>query len=209
MPGMPFNVRAADVRESILGVLASWSGMVVEERHVTAPPRTVDAMAKFLCNHIDWLAAHIAAAEVTDEVTWLVRSAHHVAYPAPVRRVPIGACVEVGCPGELIALVRLHESLLPPEISCDADPCHKWAAHQWMQLSRRMRAASSIATSTTRWLSAKDISRLWVIPPGSVYRLASEQRWRRHSQAHRTYYHEADVLRTLNQRKPEPQRKAL
>jgi hypothetical protein len=209
MPGLPFNAAAADVRETIRGVLASWSGMVVDERHVTRPGRTVSTLAGFLAKHVDWMAAHATATEVTEEVTQLVRSAHHVAYPNPVRRVLIGACVEQGCPGELFALVHPRELLLPPEINCDADPGHSWPAQQWMQLSRRMRTASPTATRATRWLSATDISRLWTIPTGSVYRLASEQRWRRRSRGRRTYYHEADVLRTFDQRELQPSRRAL
>lgn len=209
MPGIPFNAAAADVRETIRGVLASWSGMIVEERRVTKPARTVSALAKFLAHHVDWMAAHSTATEVTDEVTQLVRSAHHVAYPNPARRMPIGACVEQGCSGELFALVHPQELLLPPAINCDADPCHSWLAHQWMQLSRRLSTAPSTTTPTTRWLSATDISHLWIIPTGSVYRLASEQRWRRHSRARRTYYHETDVLHTFNKREPRPSRRPL
>ena len=208
MPGIPFNTTAADVRDAILGVLASWSGLVVKERQVTAPPRTVSALADFLGKHVDWLAAHVAATEFTDEVLRLARSARLVAYPSPIRRVPVGACVETGCTGELVALVHPQEQLLPPEISCNADSSHSWRAHQWMQLSRRIRAAPSVTTSTTRWLSARDISCLWFIPQGSVYRLASEQRWRRRSQAGRTHYHEADVTRTLYRREPRPRRRA-
>ncbi|MGH3670257.1 MAG: hypothetical protein ACRDSH_06425 [Pseudonocardiaceae bacterium] len=204
MPGIPFNTTAADVRDAILGVLASWSGMVVTERRVTAPPRTVNALASFLGKHVDWMAAHVAAAEFTDEVMQLARSARLVAYPNPIRRVPVGACVEAGCAGELVALVHPQEQLLPPEISCNADPCHNWLAHQWMQLSRRMGAGPSTTASATRWLSARDISRLWLIPQGSVYRLASEQRGRRRSQAGRTHYHEADVTHALQQRTPPP-----
>lgn len=200
MPGMPFNAAAADVRAAIRGVLGSWSGMVVEERRVTAPRRTVSALAKFLTKHVDWMAAHVAAVEATDEVAQLVRSARRVAYPNPVRRVSIGPCVESDCAGELVAFVHPQERLLPAEISCDADPCHSWLGHQWMQLGRRMSAASSITTPSTRWLSATDISRLWSIPAGSIYRLASEQRWRRRSQAGRTYYHEDDVLHAFSER---------
>jgi hypothetical protein len=203
MPGMPFNVAAADVRARILSVLASWSGMVVQERRVTAPERSVEALVTFLGRHVDWIAAHATATEATDEVAQLARAARRVAYPNPVRRVAIGGCVEVGCGGELVAFVHPQEPLLPAEIRCDADPCHSWLEHHWMQLNHRMGAVSSIAAATaTRWLSAADISRLWGIPPGSVYRLASEQRWRRRNQAHRTYYHEVDVLQAFGQRKP-------
>ena len=201
-PGMPFNAAAADVRARILSVLGSWSGMVAEERRVTAPERSVGAVVTFLGRHVDWIAAHPAAAEATDEVAQLVRAARRVAYPNPVHRVAIGGCVEVGCGGELVAFVHPHEPLLPAEIRCDADPCHRWLEHHWVQLSHRMGRAPSIATATTtRWLSAADISRLWGIPPGSVYRLASEQQWRRRYQARRTYYHEGDVLQTFDQRK--------
>jgi hypothetical protein len=98
--------------------------------------------------------------------------------------------------------VHPHEPLLPAEIRCDVDPRHSWLEHHWMQLRHRMGTAQSIATATTtRWLSTTDISRLWAIPPGSVYRLASEQQWRRRKQARRTYYHEVDVLRTFAHRK--------
>ncbi len=201
MPGMPFNAAAADVRARILSVLGSWSGMVVEERRVTAPERSVEALVTFLGRHVDWIAAHVAVTEATDEVAQLVRTARRVAYPNPVRRVAIGGCVEVGCGGELVAFVHPQEPLQPAEIRCDVDPCHSWLEHHWMQLSHRMGTVPSIATAT-RWLSAADISRLWSIPQGSVYRLASEQQWRRRNQARHTYYHEVDVLQTFGQRKP-------
>ena len=201
MPGMPFNAPAAEVRAAILGVLASWSGMVVEDRGVTAPRRTASVLAKFLGKHVDWMAAHVTATEATDEVAQLVRSARRVAYPYPIHRVSIGACVEAGCGGELVAVVHPQEPLLPAEISCDADPRHRWLGHQWMQLSRRMSTIPSGSTPTTRWLNAADISHLWSIPAGSVYRLASEQRWRRRrNQARRMFYHEADVQHTFSQR---------
>ncbi|MCF3104177.1 hypothetical protein IPZ58_21665 [Streptomyces roseoverticillatus] len=53
----------------------------------------------------------------------------------------------------------------------------------------------------TRWISAADIARLWGIAPGSVYRHASQAQWRRQTRTGRTYYHEADVQRTLESRK--------
>jgi hypothetical protein len=199
---MPFNALAADVRARILGVLGSWSGMVAEERRVTAPERSVGALVTFLGRHVDWIAAHIAATEATEEVAQLVRAARRVAYPNPVRRVAIGGCVEVGCGGELVAFMHPQEQLLPAEIRCNVDPRHNWREHHWMQLRHCMSTVPSIATApTTRWLSAADISHLWNIPPGSVYRLASEQQWRRRNQARRTYYHEVDVLQTFGRRK--------
>jgi hypothetical protein len=200
MSGMPFNAAAADVRATILAVLGSWSGMVAEQRGVTAPRRTVSALAKFLGVHMDWIATHSAAGDATQEVAQLVRWARRVAYPDAVRRVPVGACVDADCPGELIALLHSADPLLPTEITCNADPRHSWPAYRWIQLSRRLQVAPTSTAPVARWLSAADISRLWRLPTGSVYRLASECRWRRRSQAGRTYYDSTDVERTFSQR---------
>lgn len=198
-PGIPFNTAAADVRATIVRALRSWSEMVVEERYPdSAPPRSVGALAEFLGRHVGWMARHAAVTEITAEVAQLARSARRVAYPNRVRRVTIGNCVEAGCSGDLVAFVYPNESWPPAEIRCDADPCHSWLEQHWMQLSRRMRTAPAIAMTTARWLGAADISRIWGIPTGSVYRLASEQRWRRRSAARRTYYHEADVSDALS-----------
>lgn len=197
MPGMPFNVAAAEVRAAILGVLGSWSGMVAAERSVTPPRRTVRALARFLGRHVDWLAAQDTATEVTEEIAQLARSARRAAYPDPVRRVEIGRCVEAACAGALVALVRPKNPALPAEISCDADPSHRWPETEWTQLGRRMPASTTPAQG---WLSAADVSRLWSIPAGSVYRLASERRWRRRSRGNRTVYHQADVALTFDER---------
>jgi hypothetical protein len=51
-----------------------------------------------------------------------------------------------------------------------------------------------------RWLTAADISRLWSTPVGTVYRLASEQRWRRRHGSGRTYYSEADAHACFSRR---------
>lgn len=201
LPGLPFNTAASEARAAILGVLGSWAGMVAQERRVTPPARTAAGLAAFLGRHVSWLAAHSAAAEITDEVARLVRTARSVAYPEPLRRVQIGVCVEAECGGELVALVRQGRPLAAAEITCEADPEHRWTDRQWLQLSRRMRDRAVRDTGRgavpTRWLSADDVSRLWRIASGSVYRLASERQWRRRAHAGRTYYHEADVQRTL------------
>jgi hypothetical protein len=48
-----------------------------------------------------------------------------------------------------------------------------------------------------QWLSPSAISRLWSIAPGSVYRLASERRWRRRTRSGRVYYCIDDVEEAL------------
>ncbi|MFD5056798.1 hypothetical protein [Streptomyces tendae] len=226
LPGMPFNARAADARTSILGVLASWATLVVEERGLAGPRRSVGPLAQFLARHGDWLAAHGAAGEVSAEVARLVRRARGVIDPVPSRRVHIGDCVEPGCSGALTAFVRPERPQVPAEITCDAQTSHSWFGHEWLQLSRRIGASearpapsscgagtaqdASVAPPETRqpvptdgdqevrWVTAADISSLWGIPTGSVYRHASMRKWRRRSTSGRTYYHGIDVYETLD-----------
>lgn len=188
LPGMPFNTAAADVRKAILAMLSSWSSLVADERGLAPPARRVADLSRFLLRHVPWLITHAAAAEATHEIAALAGRARKVAEPAPRRRVRIGACVERDCRGELA-------SVRPGEIACSSDAAHRWGAEEWTRLSRRLSSAGS-----ELWLGAADISRLWRVPTGSVYRMASERGWRRRSQAGHTYYDGSDVERTLGER---------
>jgi hypothetical protein len=193
-----FNMAAADARTAILGVLASWSGMVADGRRIGPPQRTVGALADFLVRHADWLAAQEVAPEMTNEFRALVRQARSIVEPHRQRRITVGACVESGCRGHLVVVVRPREAALSPKIICDHDRAHCWAAESWMRLSAEIGRPPDAAP---RWLSATAISRLWRTPVGSVYRLASEGEWRRRREAGRTYYHEADVEQTFRLRR--------
>jgi hypothetical protein len=193
MPGLPFNATAADVRSEILGILASWSALVAEERHMRPPGRQAGPLAAFLAGHAEWLAAHTAAAEASQELASVARWAGHVAFRDSFRRVRIGPCVEAACPGELVAFLRSPDPASLAQIVCSSDSGHAWPGDQWLRLGRLMDEAALATTAGERWLSAADISRLWNIAPGSVYRMASEQRWRRRSTSGRTFYHAADV----------------
>ncbi|MGI5456670.1 hypothetical protein ACQEWB_26600 [Streptomyces sp. CA-249302] len=221
--GMPFNAGAAEVRAEVLGVLGSWAGAVVKERRVTPPRRAVLPLAAFLHRHLDWLAGHDAAGEFSDEVARLVRRARRVVDPEIRHQVPIGGCVEPGCTGSLAAVVRPQQPQLPAAIRCDRDPAHLWLGHEWLQLRRRLNGTAHAASSASeagpqgevapaaerpaaaepepvRWVSAADIAHLWGVSTGSVYRHASESRWRRRSRQGRTYYHGGDVMETLGGR---------
>ncbi|UWE10048.1 hypothetical protein [Actinacidiphila bryophytorum] len=252
--GLPFNGAAADVRAEIVAFLSSWSGLVAEGRQLNAPQRSVRVLAGFLHRNADWLAAHPAVAEATDEIGRLARRARRVAYPDRAGRLRVGACTESGCNGELIAWIGGQEATASARIQCDAEPGHCWAGHQWTQLRRAMgraaptqagaqagaradaqpgaqaaaqapaqagaradaqapaqaaaqapaqadaRADAQPAADTECWLTAADIASLWSAPTGTVYRLASQQHWRRRSRAGRTYYAESDVRASFSRR---------
>lgn len=83
-------------------------------------------------------------------------------------------------------------------MQCDADAGHVWDEQEWARLRRALRG--SAVPVQERWLAAADIARLWSRPTGTVYRLASEQGWRRVTRSGRTYYAEDDVDRGLSRR---------
>lgn len=207
VPGLPFNTAAAEARSVILGVLRSWAGLVVGERVVAAPRDTVACVVEFLIRHAGWLAAHEAVGELTGEVARAVRRARYVVEPSRSRGMQVGTCVVAGCGGELTAVARAGADA-PVEISCGAVASHRWSAQEWMALSQGAEGAEGaegqggavLPAVRVRWLSARDISLLWGVASGSVYRHASEQRWRRRSGKGRTFYHEEDVLRSLGAR---------
>ncbi|WP_406864146.1 hypothetical protein ABZO31_28385 [Streptomyces sp. HUAS MG47] len=196
LPGLPFNGAASEVRARMLATLGSWSGLVAQQRGLPAPGRTVATTTAFLLRNVSWLAAHPAAAEATEEIAKLVRAAGRVARVDGSRSVRVGRCAESGCPGTLSLTLSDRARAAEPEIRCDVDPAHSWAGHRWSELHRAMEAGvtrDGPAPAAERWLTAADISLLQQVPVGTVYRLASEQRWRRRHRAGRTYYSENDV----------------
>lgn len=201
-PSLPLNVGASDARTSVLHVLGSWTGMVVEQRKIAAPRRTVADMAAFLAKHSDWLVSHSAATELVSEIAQLVRKTRAVLHSDPTRRLHVGSCVEKSCAGRLVALLHPEEKHTPLEITCQDDSAHSWPGHQWLKLSRRLGTpgANDSGGTRPRWLSVETVSRLWNTSHGTVYRLASERKWRRVKRAGRTYYHGSDVELTFEHR---------
>ncbi|MFE4017435.1 hypothetical protein ACFXPZ_08430 [Streptomyces sp. NPDC059101] len=196
---MPFNTAATEVRSGIVVTLASWGGLVAQERGVAAPARTVPSLARWLVGHVEWLAAHPAGGEFSVELQRLVRAARRVTSPGGVRRVSVGACVESGCGGTLVARTG-GAGAGWAEIRCDADAGHRWAECEWGLLRGRMAPSGAGGGGRRQWLSPQDVSRVWGVSMGSVYRLASENGWGRRRAGGRSYYDEADVRRTLSAR---------
>jgi hypothetical protein len=197
LPGMPLNEAAVETRAAMLATLGAWSGLVAEERGLHAPSRAIPQLTRFLLRNFMWLAAHPAVADLEREVTQLVRRARRTIGTDPVRRVHVGVCGANGCEGSLLATLNDHHAGRPMHIRCDAEPSHSWASEEWTRLRRAMRRSSPTAEC---WLTAQDISRLWNTSIGTVYRLASEQGWRRRSRSGRTYYAEAEVHECFTRR---------
>jgi hypothetical protein len=134
------NPAAADIRSAIRTVLASWAGLVADERRLKPPARDVPALARFLCRHGEWLSRHAAAGDIADEIQDLTRTARNIAYPDRIRRVHIGYCPDGDCGGDLVALMRPDGDPLPSEIICTISPGHSWPITWWTKLARRIRS---------------------------------------------------------------------
>ena len=139
------NPAAAEIRSAILTVLASWAGLVADERRLEPPARDVPALARFLCRHVEWLTRHPAAGDMADEIQDLTRTARNVAHPNGVRRVRIGYCPDGDCAGDLVAHIRPPGDLLPSEIICTASAGHSWPVTWWTRLARQMRSRGESA----------------------------------------------------------------
>lgn len=197
-PGLVLNDFAAEARLRIVTTLASWCGLVAERRRVPAPARKVAVLAEFLLANLGWLVSHPAAADLSAEVARAVAMARRAAYPDSVKRIVVGRCVLPACDGVLTATVRASRSGAGTWVRCGVDPEHTWDGPEWTRLRRELRPA---ADAEERWLTAADIARLWSTPTGTVYRLASEQGWRRVTRNGRTYYAESDVHGSFSRRK--------
>lgn len=131
---------AAEIRSAIRTVLASWAGLVADERRLGPPARDLPALARFLCRHGRWLARHPAAGDMADEIQDLTRTARNFAYPDSIRRVRIGGCPDGDCAGDLVALIRPRGDPLPSEIVCTLSAGHSWPVTWWARLAREIRS---------------------------------------------------------------------
>jgi hypothetical protein len=138
------NERAVDARGTIRATLVAWCRLVSEERGVVLPTDTVPAMGAYLNVHGQWLAAHPAAGECSDELRELAHGEPwRVAYPSGTRVMVIAPCPVEGCDGMVKAIVRPADHLLPSELRCDADTDHAWPASRWHAFQRAVTKAAA------------------------------------------------------------------
>jgi hypothetical protein len=132
----------------IRGVLASWCILVAEERGVAVPtspePRITSG---FLRLHLDWACGQTWIDEMAAEVFDLGQRAFSLLNPSGVRRIAVGPCRELVeaedgklsvCGGQITALVRKSDDLLPSSIRCNACGVEV-TADRWLTYGRQIR----------------------------------------------------------------------
>ncbi|HEX8007020.1 MAG TPA: hypothetical protein VF482_11395 [Trebonia sp.] len=131
--GLVLDERVTEARGGIVAVLASWSGLVADERGVSRPRRDAAELSAFLAVHLDWLLDHPAGPCFAEELLAAAAAAREVSDSGPRPGVELGRCVEEGCDHAMIA-TRSPASEL--EVRCAAG--HSWRARQWLRLARQL-----------------------------------------------------------------------
>jgi hypothetical protein len=137
LTGIRISEPVLRLREMMIGALSSWCGMVVEERGVAGPGSVkIERLTSYLLAHLDWLAAHPAAADFVAEVCELVATARQVLDPEPGWSIDLGRCVEDGCRETVRARFGTANGSPARQVTCDAG--HIWPPSRWLQLRHRL-----------------------------------------------------------------------
>lgn len=125
-------------------LVTQWTLLVLDERDLAGRvgDDTPDR-ADYLLEHADWLAGHDAGPDAATELTALAARIRSLVAPSGVRRIPIGACPGVDCPGVVHATLRDGESVATagnqlPDLVCDLDRDHAWPEPQYRHLARML-----------------------------------------------------------------------
>lgn len=131
------NISALDVRQNILAVLDSWSGIVVDELGVVAPTRSVPQLASFLLRHLEWLTAQPPAADFADEIEGLNAELLRVFDPERRELHTVARdCVVDDCTGKINASPQNIGNSGKSSISCSSG--HSWEMREWLILRKLM-----------------------------------------------------------------------
>ena len=135
--GIPLNAAVMAARTEIMALLASWAGLVISERRLSAAPtRSVSGLSSFLATHLNWLVAHPAAEDFAEEVCGAARKAHTAAQLAPSLHIELGTCVQPGCGSTLYATGRAGDGRPKHQVRCGAG--HAWPARDWLLVAHRL-----------------------------------------------------------------------
>lgn len=155
-PPMPISAHILDVRLDTFHDLHYWCSFILENMRgangaalATHVELTIDGMTAFVNTWADRIVTDFPddGQNLGKEVAKHARNLSGIVQETGVRKFPIGGCPEHGtsdmgeripCPGELRAMLRKDDDLLPSEVACSVDEEHRWAAREWMQLGRRI-----------------------------------------------------------------------
>lgn len=130
--GIVLRDTVVTARSDILGVLASWCGLVTTERGVLGPDELdIRKLVGFLAIHLHWLCQHLAAPDFVDELTDLTDAATEAMRQETGFRVEAGTCLHPDCDRTVYAEAH-REGTEPYEVSCEAG--HVWAPEHWLSL---------------------------------------------------------------------------
>ena len=139
--GLVLDEQVTEARRNLVAVLASWSGLVADERGVRQPGRDAGELAAFLAVHLDWLLEHPAGSCFAAELCAAAATAREVSRCGSGPGIELGPCVAEGCDQMMVA-TRVSSSSLSPslslEVRCGAG--HAWAPRQWLRLARELEA---------------------------------------------------------------------
>lgn len=136
---LPIREAVANHRHHIGELLASWVGMVAEQRQATPPAgRDVPTLAGWLARHVAWLCRHPAGPDAHAEITAAWSRARSLTDTATPTRFPVGPCPAPGCDGRVWAhLPRAGGGL--SSMGCEA--CENtWDVTQWLRAGVRILA---------------------------------------------------------------------
>jgi hypothetical protein len=171
--GLDLDDRAVKARDNIARVLQSWAQLIVEQGPEIYLAGDLGAghgirpYAALIAGAASWLAAHEAAGDASEELHELAHGEPYAAaYPdgASVRQVDGEPCRREGCPGQIRAIMRRRDSLLPSALVCDLDLSHRWAPHEWALLDAGAGDELVDAGAAAAALGFQD--------PGAVYQMA-------------------------------------
>lgn len=130
--GIALNEAVVTVRTDILGVLASWCGLVSVERAVPGPDELgIRQLTTFLTIHLGWLTEHPSAPDFVDEVVDISTSAQELLHPSTGGPLTLGQCARPGCE-EIVRAAGYTDGEPPYRLSCAAG--HAWAPDEWLLL---------------------------------------------------------------------------
>lgn len=131
------DASALDSRDDMLAVLTSWSELVTEGLHITAPARSVPCLAGFLGFNLPWLIKQHPAVDFADEVEEIRARAIRIVDPGhDTRPRPVGRCVMDDCAGTISILPQDAAASWHNSVRCSMG--HSWEINEWLVICSLM-----------------------------------------------------------------------